>query len=328
MKKEKRRLILWLSVAGIFAALCLVYAFSLNEPIEMTPEQRIAWGGDYIELSEGFTHYELCGPESGELVVLVHGTTVPMWDFDAQMATLTNAGYRVLRYDEYGRGYSDRPRVRYNRRLYRKQLEELIEALKIEEPFSLMGHSFGGALVSDYAVKNPEKVGRLMLFAPVVHLVDKKYPFRLARVPLLGPLMVRLIYKSAITSRANRLFKTLDEESRDYYHDLFVEQTRVKGFEHAMYSMFVSSTALRNYEEVYEKLGETDIPVTLVWGSEDDDISREDVNLIQKAVPMMSFVFVEGAGHSMNVSASETFNDILLSWLSGKFVSSEVPGEE
>ena len=56
-------------------------------------------------------------------VVLVHGFSVPYYIWDSTTTALAAAGYRVVRYDEYGRGLSDRPNVDYTADLYDRQLE-------------------------------------------------------------------------------------------------------------------------------------------------------------------------------------------------------------
>ena len=93
-----------------------LYLASNHENEDIDEAKRIELGGTYISLSEGITHYELIGPPKGSVVVLVHGGSVPMWGWDSQVASLAAAGLRVLRYDMYARGYSDRPNVEYNRR--------------------------------------------------------------------------------------------------------------------------------------------------------------------------------------------------------------------
>ena len=62
---------------------------------EMTRKE--AGSGAFISLSAGVTHYELDGPENGDLVVLVHGFSVPYFIFDPTFEFLTKAGFRVLR---------------------------------------------------------------------------------------------------------------------------------------------------------------------------------------------------------------------------------------
>src|ERR1043165_8585200 len=78
--------------------------------------------GQYVRLPDGMTHYEVGGPDTGRRVVLVHGFSVPYYIWDSTFIALTNAGFRVARYDLLGRGYSDRPDTRYNLDLYDRQL--------------------------------------------------------------------------------------------------------------------------------------------------------------------------------------------------------------
>ena len=75
-----------------------------------------------MQLSQGYVHYELGGPVGGEKVVLVHGLSVPYYIWDPTFDALTEAGFRVLRYDLYGRGFSDRPKLRYDADLFDEQL--------------------------------------------------------------------------------------------------------------------------------------------------------------------------------------------------------------
>ena len=102
--------------------------------------------GQFIELSDGVVHYQLAGPPQGRTVVLVHGLITPSFIWDYNVPALTEAGFRVLRYDHYGRGFSDRPEVRYDRDLFDRQLLELLQRLNIEQPVDLVGLSMGGAV--------------------------------------------------------------------------------------------------------------------------------------------------------------------------------------
>lgn len=75
--------------------------------------------------------------------------------------------FRVVSYDRLGLGYSDpapSPRTLQN---LLADLDSVIEAARVEKPFVLTGHSFGGLLVRHYAARFPEKVRALVLLDPL-----------------------------------------------------------------------------------------------------------------------------------------------------------------
>ena len=105
--------------------------------VELDERTRGGLSGAYCELSDGVTHYRLSGPADGPAVVMVHGGTVPHWIWDSLAECLSDDGFRALCYDQFGRGFSDRPKTTYNRALYERQLRELVDRLAFHEPFDV-----------------------------------------------------------------------------------------------------------------------------------------------------------------------------------------------
>ena len=64
--------------------------------------------GKFVKLRRGVTHYRQFGPEKGPLVACIQGLT-PSFVFEGIAEAYVKNGYRVLAYDQYGRGFSDRP---------------------------------------------------------------------------------------------------------------------------------------------------------------------------------------------------------------------------
>jgi len=60
-------------------------------------------------VSSGGTHYLLEGPEEGRQVVFVHGIGTAHFYFEAMAAFVRGLGYRTLRYDNLGMGFSHYP---------------------------------------------------------------------------------------------------------------------------------------------------------------------------------------------------------------------------
>jgi len=289
------------------------YMVADREVNDLDDAARKSLGGTYVALGDGVTSYELTGPCDGPVVVLIHGATIPAWDWDFQMDDLIESGFRVLRYDKFGRGRSDRPNVEYDRDLYLRQLEALLDALGLKDPVTLVGHSMGGATATNFTSVYPNRVRSLVLVSPVVDSVESRAPFIICGIPILGPFLVRTVMVDTLTERAANLWKAAKKNS-GYYERLFVRQTTYDGFERSVISMF-RTDAVGDYRDAYRRVGELKKPVMLIWGTGDEDIAREDIDFVQQVIPDLSLRVLDGAGHSPNVDAREIFNPLLLDFL-------------
>src|SRR5215216_3760065 len=137
-----------------------------TETKELNDTTRRLTGGSFVQLPDGVTHYELGNPTRDQTVVLVHGFSVPYFIFDPTFHFLTQNGFRVLRYDLFGRGFSDRPDVHYNIDLFVQQLTDLLDALRLTHPVSLVGLSMGGPIAATFTARCPERVSKLILIDP------------------------------------------------------------------------------------------------------------------------------------------------------------------
>src|SRR4029453_5740848 len=73
---------------------------------------------------------------------------------------------RVARYDYYGRGFSDRPNVRYTADLFDRQMLQLLDSLGWTGPVDIVGLSMGGPVTAEFTGRHPERVRSLTLADP------------------------------------------------------------------------------------------------------------------------------------------------------------------
>ncbi|MBN1691101.1 MAG: alpha/beta hydrolase [Dehalococcoidia bacterium] len=289
-----------------------LYATANVETKDLDDAARAQAGGSYVKLPEGVTHYELTGPEDGQVVVLIHGATIPMYLWDEQVEALAKAGYRVLRYDMYGRGYSDRPDGDYSQAFFRKQLLDLLDALKLKQPVDIVGVSMGGAMAVDFTAGYPDRVKDLVLIAPMINSLKNDTNFKLMRIPLLGEFLTRLIAVKVMSDRAAELMQKSPKAAE--YAKQFNDQTRFKGFERASLAA-ARSDAWADYTADYEKVGRQDHRILLIWGTQDNDISPEMVQAMQKALPNVEFKQLDGVGHDPQVEVPDQVNSLILDFL-------------
>ncbi len=167
--------------------------FALNgETLQLDDDLRKTIPGTFVKLPDGMTWYELAGPADGQPVVFLNGYSVPHYLWDHTFQPLADAGFRVLRFDHFGRGWSDRPNVTYGPDLFDRQIVHLLHALNIQTPVSLVGSSMGGLVAAIFADRHPELVNKLVLIDPAGMMPEPTYPQSLLMVPIVGELILHL----------------------------------------------------------------------------------------------------------------------------------------
>jgi pimeloyl-ACP methyl ester carboxylesterase/DNA-binding CsgD family transcriptional regulator len=76
--------------------------------------------------------------------------------------------FRYIRYDERGCGMTDRNVGDLSLERWVGDVEDIVAAADLQEPFSLLGISQGGAICVAYAVKHPERISKLVLYGGYV----------------------------------------------------------------------------------------------------------------------------------------------------------------
>ena len=126
--------------------------------------------GSWVEVSRGNIYIEWFIPDADKEIkgtmVLVHGFSTPSFVWKGLLNQFTSAGFRVRVYDHFGRGFSERPSVPYDKELYVETLRELIESQNIKEKVHLVGYSMGGPIAGYYAERYPEESESVSLIAP------------------------------------------------------------------------------------------------------------------------------------------------------------------
>lgn len=285
----------------------------LDETEELDDITRSSAPGNFARLPDGYTHYELGGPASGALVALIHGFSVPGYIFDPTFDFLTGAGLRVLRYDLFGRGFSDRPNKRYDIDMFCKQLQDLLDTLGLDSPAGLVGLSMGGPVAATFAARFPQRVRRLVLIDPAgARPVTLPKVLRALALPGIGELALGLFGNIALgRDVASDVFSPeLVEEFQRKYRI----QMKFKGFRRAILST-MRNGMLGDFSPIYRRIGQLGIPVMLFWGENDRTLPFQHSQLIRVLIPQASFRPVAGCGHIPHYEKPLDVNPILFEFL-------------
>ena len=285
-------------VSAAAAILVLVIApaalYRLGDPERHDLDEAVRQhtAGAFVRLSDGFTHYEIAGPPAARVVVLAAGFSVPYYIWDPTFKALTDAGFRALRYDYYGRGFSDRPAGPYTHTLYVRQITELLDSLHIAGPVDLVGLSLGGAIVTTFADTFPDRVRSLIYIDPSF------------RTPGSLPALADApgLWDFAAAAVAERGWA--DEQPGDFLHperfpdwaDRYRVQLQYRGFRRARLSELVANAAVDQHDEI-ERVGRHSRHVLVIWAKQDPSVPFESSGPLLEAMPHARLVAVDDSGH-------------------------------
>ncbi len=264
--------------------------------------------GAFIKLSQGYTYYEWSNPQADTVLVLVHGFSVPSYIWDSTFHAASKRGYSTLRYDNYGRGFSDNPDAVYDVALFTNQLHELLDSLKISSPITLVGLSDGGRAISSFAAQFPTRVKNLVY----VDAVSFENPVENPQHP------------AAVTEKEIEEFKSSDNYPKmskgqlsDFYDSIpfrgwdkkYEDIMKFKGFVRAIISTRKNRTPLIGE---HRKIAEAKVSVFAIWGEHDTVVVLDDVrgNLTTR-LPNTKLFVIPKAGHLPHMEQTKMFNEIL-----------------
>lgn len=265
--------------------------------------------GRFIRLSDGVTHYEISGPDSGRPIILVHGFSAPYYLWDSTTNDLAKAGHRVIRYDEYGRGWSDRPAGTYDADFYDRQLRELLDSLHVERA-DIAGVSMGGWVTATFVSRHPNRIRTLTLVDPVTG--TSRSLGGLFSVPLVGNYFWQTI---AVPRMADGQFGDLLHPERfPDWADRYRVQMRYRGFGRALLSTRRALVGT-SMDSVYRGVSATKIPTLIVWGIADKTVPFATNTTVRGAIPSAEFHAIEGAAHLPIIEQAHHTDSLILAFL-------------
>ena len=244
---------------------------------------------------------------SGEAVVMLHGN--PTWSFYYRKLVLGLRGQcRVIVPDHIGCGFSDKPDdAHYEFTLERRvrDLETLIDHLKLPLKFTLVVHDWGGMIGLTYATRHPERIARLVLLnTGAFHLPKtKKLPPSLW-VCRNTPLDALLIRKTGLFVRLVTRWGVRTRVLSPVERDAYLAPHTAKASRLAQLR-FVQDIPLTPDHPTYAVVSEAQAklpqfhakPTLICWGEQDWVFDKHFLAEWQRILPMAEVHRFPDAGH-------------------------------
>lgn len=264
------------------------------------------WPVPYEELMVptrfGETHVVAAGPKDGKPLILIHGMTFSATSWYANIESLASR-YRVYALDTIGDlGKGNVTRIMKTRQDALEWMDDVLEGLGLSAAV-FAGHSMGGWLSMNYAMLAPEKVEKLVLFAPA------------AGIHRITPIFLLKVYPAIAFPSESRIQKEIDWfVSPSFRPD---EKTR-KLFRQFIVSGLNCSPVMRLAPTVFSDAELQNLTVeTLLLVGEDETIynPRKMLEKAKRLIPNVTTQQVPNAGHGLTIEQPEIINEAVKAFL-------------
>src|SRR5258706_3659278 len=250
----------------------------------------------------------------GAPVVLIHGFGASLYSWRKTLPPVLSAGYRVIAFDNRGFGFSDKPASRageglYTNAAYARLVVALLDSLKLPSAV-LVGHSMGGAIAAEVALRYPDRVRGLVLIDAAGFGVRWPAALRVGRWPGAGgvaaALRGRWITGQTLRSTYGDPSKVTEEDVDQYYAPV-----AEPGYGRALRGVLREF----RFDTLVGRMSAVAAPTLVVWGSADRWIPVRDGGRLATELPRGAFVVLPGIGHAAAEENPDEVNHLLITFL-------------
>jgi pimeloyl-ACP methyl ester carboxylesterase len=246
---------------------------------------------------------------NGVPVVFLHGLGASLYAWRKTLEPVAQAGFRVIAFDNRGFGESDKPPAGYGNVDYQRLVIALLDSLRVQDAV-LVGHSMGGALAGEVAIRDPERVRGLVFIGAAGVGIREPLLFRVARWPVLGPLLVSFRSRGL----TERLLKSTYADPRkvtpadvDQYYAPVADPRYGRALRAVLREF--------DFRALDGRLQSVRGATLLIWGDQDrwvpPDVGRQLASQLLRA----AFLTVPNAGHNVQEEAPGETNRLLIRFL-------------
>ncbi|WP_425309570.1 alpha/beta hydrolase [Ammonicoccus fulvus] len=270
-----------------------------------------------IDLTTGAkAHYAVAGPVDGPPVILLHGglpgsSGAAGWRF--MIPALAERGFRVYAPDRPGFGKADaRPQHWPVRGIlsWAEFMEDFVNALGLDT-FFLAGNSQGAQVAATYAVRNPERVERMILIAsggfnavldiPADQLT-KGIPFPQweGTVESMRSMLESIVYRT----------ESLDDDLIKLRCDAAEIQREAYAAAGAWNRRAMTDPTYRQAHRLTGHLDQLQIPILYLYGKQDVLGPVENAYLQEDRLPNVQFFYPDECGHQGQTDQPEMHHEV------------------
>lgn len=277
-----------LVTAAIWLAL-FVSGRVLTRRLEPEPLAVAPWSPETSFLSTRSGRVHVLDAGEGPTVLLVHGSGRSVADWQEGLVDHLASGHRVVAFDSYGFGLSDRSHpFEYGNALWARQAIDVLDALDVERA-AVLGHSAGGVVAAFLAADHPERIrGAIFVGHGLAMDPEQVLPF----LPGVGELWV---------SRQVVFGDTFSLRHRQRAESSY----RIRGTRAALLTFIRRQYSIDGFRLLRGTYEEIEVPVLQVHGTLDESIPIEAARALTSRLRDSRFVAIDGSSHDVHVDAPD-----------------------
>ncbi|MBB6448514.1 pimeloyl-ACP methyl ester carboxylesterase [Geomicrobium halophilum] len=252
----------------------------------------------YYSVNGTDIYYSMRG--KGPALIFTHGAS---WNHEqwVNQVKYFSKGYKVIVWDLRGHGYSSLPQGRVGHSSFSRDLIALLDHLQVEKAI-LCGHSLGGHISLQTAVKYPDRVEKLILIGtPFTNRFNLWEKFSLP----LSRLWLQVLSMKRIGKMKGKKQSTLNPNNRFYIESAtaMIPKQEWKRVWQAVIQM-----------ESRDDLKKISCPTLLLCGDQDRMMLRQQKIMVDE-IPKSKFILIKDAQHGTNLDQSDAVNESIIQFI-------------
>ena len=267
----------------------------------------------YVDVDGAQVHYHFAG--EGRPLPLLHGLVGSGSNWRQNIVFLSRYA-SVYAIDLFNMGESERvPGLDASLEATADRIVALMKTLGLDSA-DIAAHSHGGAIAMMLAARHPDRVRKLILFAPANPFCDagrhliRFYNTRTGawfarRIPMLP----RMLHATAL----GRMYgdpSRVTEGTLETYTDGMMIPGTVEHVLRIVSGWYEDMRALRS--ELVNLAGK---PVLFIWGDRDRAVTLPSGERLRAMMPMSKLIVMRGAGHLPFAEMPDACNEAMVEWL-------------
>ena len=298
-----------MNLNNLFSLIIISFFFSCSNPkyenvLKDDSFRKTINSGNFAELSNGFTYYNIDNRFNENTLVFIHGFSVPSYIWEKTYNSAKEKGFKVIKLDLYGRGFSDNPDLDYTDELFANQVIELLQELQITNA-TFLGLSNGGRVISKLADIKPNMVEKLVYVSASSFNNHKN----IADKNVSKDEINEFIKNRYPTISSGQLSDFKYPENYPLWDDKYEELLKFKGFARALISTLKNH---KNLDLENKEISDSNKKVYTIWGDSDSVVVYNDIKeKLNKLIPNRFEYTVPNSGHLPHIENQIDFERYL-----------------